>query len=136
MSRVEDQDGGGEPPASGGRGSAAAGLHHEPRRTRFSAAWVAIVVAVVLGAALVDFLAENTREVRVHFFSLSGQMPIAVALLASALAGAVVVVAVGVGRVAQLRLSLRRQRRRSAADVAGALDDGEGGKRGDASPGT
>jgi uncharacterized integral membrane protein len=38
-------------------------------------------------------------------------MPIAVALLAALLAGAIIVLAVGVGRVAQLRLTMRRQRK-------------------------
>ncbi len=81
------------------------------RHTRFSAAWAVAVVAVVVGVGLVDFIAQNTRDVRVNFFTASGTMPIAVALLAAALAGALVVVAIGVGRVTQLRLGLRRQRR-------------------------
>jgi len=82
------------------------------RHTRTSAAWAAVVVAVLFGVALIDFIAQNTRNVRIDFFSLSGRIPIAVALLAAALAGAVVVVAIGVGRVAQLRFNMRRQRRR------------------------
>ena len=86
------------------------------RHTRISAAWVSVVVAIVFGVALIDFIAQNTRDVRVHFFSVSGQMPVAVALLVAALSGAIVVVAVGVGRVAQLRLTMRRQRRRRDVD--------------------
>jgi uncharacterized integral membrane protein len=91
--------------------------HHEEgfRHTRTSAAWVAITVAVLFGVALIDFIAQNTRDVRLEFFSASGKIPIAVALLAAALSGAVVVLAIGVGRVAQLRLTMRRQRLRSAA---------------------
>jgi uncharacterized integral membrane protein len=86
------------------------------RHTRISAAWVSVVVAIVFGVALIDFIAQNTRDVRVDFFTVSGRMPIAVALLVAALAGAVVVVAVGIGRVAQLRLTMRRQRRRHEAE--------------------
>ncbi len=91
--------------------------HHEDgfRHTRTSAAWVAISVAALCGVALIDFIAQNTRDVRIEFFSTSGQIPIAVALLAAALAGAVVVLAIGIGRVAQLRLTMRRQRRRGVA---------------------
>ncbi len=85
------------------------------RHTRTSAAWVAITVAVLFGVALIDFIAQNTRDVRIEFFSTSGHIPIAVALLAAALAGAVVVLAIGIGRVAQLRLTMRRQRRRGPA---------------------
>jgi uncharacterized integral membrane protein len=56
--------------------------------------------------------------VRIEFFSTSGRIPIAVALLAAALAGAVVVLAIGVGRVTQLRLTMRRQRRHHEANEA------------------
>jgi uncharacterized integral membrane protein len=82
------------------------------RHTRISAAWVSVVVAIVFGVALIDFIAQNTEYVRVDFFAVSGRMPAAVALLVAALFGAIVVVAVGIGRVAQLRLTMRRQRRR------------------------
>jgi len=82
------------------------------RHTRTSAAWAAVVVAVIFGIALIDFIAQNTRHVRIEFFWASGRIPVAVALLGAALAGAVVVLAIGVGRVAQLRLKIRRQRRR------------------------
>jgi uncharacterized integral membrane protein len=83
------------------------------RHTRTSAAWVAISVAVLFGVALIDFIAQNTRDVRIEFFSANGHIPIAVALLAAALCGAIVVLAIGIGRVAQLRLNMRRQRRAS-----------------------
>jgi uncharacterized integral membrane protein len=86
------------------------------RHTRMSAAWVSVVVAIIFGVALIDFIAQNTRDVRIDFFSVSGRMPIAVALLVAALSGAIVVVAVGIGRVAQLRLTMRRQRRRHDAE--------------------
>jgi uncharacterized integral membrane protein len=86
------------------------------RHTRISAAWVSVVVAIIFGVALIDFIAQNTRDVHIDFFSVSGRMPIAVALLVAALSGAIVVVGVGVGRVAQLRLTMRRQRRRHDAE--------------------
>ena len=93
--------------------------HHDssdpaPRHTRISAAWVAVSVAVVFGVALIVFIAQNTRRVHIEFFTINAQVPVAVALLAAALAGAIVVLAIGVGRVTQLRLNLRRQRRRLA----------------------
>ena len=86
------------------------------RHTRTSAAWLSVVVAIVFGVALIDFIAQNTRDVHIEFFSASGRMPIAVALLVAALCGAIVVVAVGIGRVAQLRLTMRRQRRQHDAE--------------------
>jgi uncharacterized integral membrane protein len=87
---------------------------HEPevfRHTRTSAAWVATAIGVIVGVALIDFIAQNTRDVRIEFFGAHGQMPIAVALLAALVAGAIIVLAIGVGRVAQLRLAMRRQRK-------------------------
>jgi uncharacterized integral membrane protein len=90
------------------------------RHTRTSAAWVAIVIAVVFGVALIDFIAQNTRHVRIEFFWASGHIPVSVALLAAALLGAIVVVAVGVGRMAQLRLKIRRQRRGPKAKITDA----------------
>jgi uncharacterized integral membrane protein len=109
----DDGDGVSPPPVT----SAEPAKHHEEgfRHTRTSAAWVAITVAVLFGVALIDFIAQNTRDVRLEFFSASGKIPIAVALLAAALSGAVVVLAIGIGRVAQLRLTMRRQRRRHAS---------------------
>lgn len=89
--------------------------------TRTSAAWAGVIVAVLFGVALTDFIAQNTSDVRIEFFSAGGRLPIAVALLAAALAGAVVVLAIGVARVAQLRLNLRRQRQRLRAQGDGAL---------------
>lgn len=84
---------------------------HGVRHTRTSATWVATAVVVLFLVALIDFIAQNTRHVRIEFFGLHGTIPVAVALLAAAVAGAIVVLAIGVARVAQLRLSMRRTRR-------------------------
>jgi uncharacterized integral membrane protein len=78
------------------------------RHTRISGAWVAVGVAFVLGVALVDFIVQNTRSVKIEFFSATGHIPVAVALLAAALAGAFLVLAVGIARTTQLRLANRR----------------------------
>jgi uncharacterized integral membrane protein len=100
---------------SGGEIRTPAPIEHEPelvRHTRTSAAWVAVTVVVVFGVALIDFIAQNTRDVHIEFFGASGHIPVAVALLVAAVAGAIVVLAIGVGRVAQLRLNMRRDRKR------------------------
>ncbi|MGC2485185.1 MAG: lipopolysaccharide assembly protein LapA domain-containing protein [Acidimicrobiales bacterium] len=85
---------------------------HAVGHTRTSAAWVATAIVVLFLVALIDFIAQNTRHVRVEFFGIHGTIPVAVALLAAAVSGAIVVLAIGVARVAQLRLSMRRTRRR------------------------
>jgi len=92
----------------GRRGRRARANTDGARHTRISGAWVSVGVAVVLGAALIDFIVQNTRSVRVEFFAANGQIPVAVALLGAALAGAFLVLAVGVARTTQLRLANRR----------------------------
>jgi lipopolysaccharide assembly protein A len=79
------------------------------RRTRISRAWTAVAVMVVLGVALIAFLVQNTRSVHIKFFGASGHIPIAVALLAAALIGALIVLGVGIARTTQLRVAARRQ---------------------------
>jgi lipopolysaccharide assembly protein A len=82
------------------------------RHTRIGRAWVAVGVAAVLGVALVDFIVQNTRSVRIEFFSVSGQIPVAVALLGAALVGAFIVLTVGIARTTQLRIATRRGKKR------------------------
>ena len=74
-------------------------------------------MVVLFGVALIDFIAQNTRDVKIEFFSASGRIPIAVALLAAAVLGAILVLAIGIGRVAQLRLSMHRQRRQHKSEL-------------------
>ena len=81
------------------------GVHH----TRIGGVWADVAIAAVLGVALIDFIVQNTRSVRVEFFGANGQMPVAVALIGAALAGAFLVLAVGIARTTQLRLAARRQ---------------------------
>jgi uncharacterized integral membrane protein len=61
-----------------------------------------LIIGLILGIALVDFLVQNTRSVRIEFFSISGQVPIVVALLVAALAGAALSLIVGGARIRQL----------------------------------
>lgn len=92
------------------------------RHTRLSGAWAAVAVAVLLGIALIDFIVQNTRSVRIEFFAASGHVPLAVALLAAAVATAIVVLGVGLGRMAQLRLAVRRHRRRAQVRMGAPQD--------------
>ncbi len=81
-----------------------------------------MAVAVVLGVALIDFIVQNTRSVRVEFFAANGQMPVAVALLGAALAGAFLVLAVGIARTTQLRIANRRGKKREEQAASLAAD--------------
>jgi uncharacterized integral membrane protein len=83
-------------------------------RTRASSVWVAVVIGVVFLILLIDFIAQNNRKVPVHFLWMDGTVSEAVALVMSAVAGAVLVLAVGVARIIQLRVVGRRHNRAMA----------------------
>jgi uncharacterized integral membrane protein len=87
--------------------------------TRTSWTWIALIVGVVLGIALVDFLVQNTRSTEIEFFSASGHVPLTAALLVAALAGATLVLVVGGVRMIQLRRGVRA----SSATTAGVVAD-------------
>lgn len=80
------------------------------RRTRISAAWVGILVAIVVLVLLLIFILENLRDVNVTYLGASGQLPLGVALLFAAIGGALMVAMAGVARLTQLRLHARQRR--------------------------
>jgi uncharacterized integral membrane protein len=128
VSLIESQHGNDQPLESepekeprtkrGGRRTRQDGVRH----TRIGRAWVAVGVAAVLGVALVDFIVQNTRSVRIEFFSASGQIPVAVALLGAALVGAFIVLTVGIARTTQLRIATRRGKKREKRAESLATD--------------
>ena len=69
------------------------------------------MVGVVLLVLLLIFFVQNTHTTRIEFLGAHGQVPVAVALLAAAVVGALVVLAVGLGRTVQLRRAARSSRR-------------------------
>jgi uncharacterized integral membrane protein len=93
-----------------------------PRRTRISALWTGVAIAVILGVALVIFIVQNTRAVQVHFLGANGRVPVAVALLAAALVGAAIVLIAGVSRTTQIRLAARRRWKRKSSNDTGPTD--------------
>jgi uncharacterized integral membrane protein len=84
--------------------------------TRAAAAWFATAVALVILVLLIILILQNQSVVQVHYFGLSGSLPLGTALFIAAVAGAAVVAIVGVVRLTQLRLAARRTRRLAADD--------------------
>jgi uncharacterized integral membrane protein len=78
---------------------------------------VAVTVAVIFLVLLVIFIGQNNRSVPVYFLGANGHVSEAVALLASAVAGAVFVLAIGIARITQLRIRGRRHNRQMARQV-------------------
>jgi uncharacterized integral membrane protein len=83
---------------------------HQIRRTRTGGLWVAVTGAAIVLLLLLIFILQNGRQVQVSFFGLDGRLPLGVAMLLSAVAGALLVALLGSARIVQLRLVARRHR--------------------------
>ncbi len=88
-------------------------------RTKASALWTAVAAGLLSLVVILIFVAQNSGKVRIHFLMMDGAMPLGVALLVSALLGALLMLAIGTVRILQLRrmakrpeLMERRRRRR------------------------
>ena len=100
------------------------------QRTRAGRVWLMLVPSLVFLILLIVFIAENGQHVEVKFFGASGDISLAVALLASAVAGALIVLLIGSVRILQLRLATHRHqrgavRRAKAASDSAAASGGE-----------
>jgi lipopolysaccharide assembly protein A len=100
--------------ASSARGPA---RHHKLRRTRAGGLWVGMTLAAVVLLLLLVFILENGQQADVGYFGVHGHLPLGVALLLAAGAGALLVVIPGSARIMQLRRTARRHR---AVDIAAA----------------
>jgi lipopolysaccharide assembly protein A len=79
------------------------------RRSRFGGLWIGMIVAAVILVLLLIFVLQNSQNVQVDYFGLSGQLPLAVAILLGVAAGALLVALPGTLRILQLRKTIRRQ---------------------------
>jgi uncharacterized integral membrane protein len=91
--------------------------HHRIRRTRAGGVWVALAVSAVVLILLLIFILENLKRADISLFGAHMSLPIGVALLLAAAAGALIVVIPGTARIVQLRMTARRHRR---VDAQGA----------------
>jgi len=91
-----------DPPAS-----TAAGRRRVPR-TRTSGAYKSMLAGAVVLALLLIFILENTKSVKISYLGESSHMPLGVALLLAAVAGALLVGIVGGVRILQLRRRVKR----------------------------
>lgn len=97
-------------PDGGRPASPPAAVPRKVERTRVSMLWTAVAVGLVVLAAILIFIAQNSARVRVHFLTADGELPLGVALLFAALLGAILVLAIGSVRMLQLRRVARRRR--------------------------
>jgi uncharacterized integral membrane protein len=101
----------------------AAPEHHVVRRTRAGGVWVALALSAIVLLLLLVFILENQQSADISYFGVHGHLPLGVALLLAAVAGALLVVISGSARIMQLRVTARRHR---SADAAAAHARGSG----------
>jgi uncharacterized integral membrane protein len=89
-------------------------VHHKVRRTRAGGVWVTLAVSAVVLILLLVFILGNLKRADVSIFGAHADLPLGVALLLSALAGAIIVIIPGTGRIVQLRRIAHRHRQADA----------------------
>jgi uncharacterized integral membrane protein len=80
------------------------------RPTRIGAAWVALIVAAIVLIFLLIFIVQNSGPVQISYFGFEGTMPLGVAMLFAAVAGALTAGLLGTVRILQMRKKARRER--------------------------
>ncbi|RJQ79690.1 DUF1049 domain-containing protein [Pseudonocardiaceae bacterium YIM PH 21723] len=80
----------------------------EVKHTRTAGVWAAAITGTLLLILLLVFILQNQTQVTVTFLAWEGQLPVAVAMLFSATAGALLIALIGAARIMQLRRTARR----------------------------
>ncbi|ONI80542.1 hypothetical protein ALI22I_45485 [Saccharothrix sp. ALI-22-I] len=96
------------PPAAPDKPDLGAGQPVKLKPTRISGTWVAVLASIVVLIVLLVFILQNLTDATVHFLGAAGTLPLGVALLFAAIAGAIVVALVGAARIMQLRRQAKR----------------------------
>ena len=91
---------------------AAAPVRRRRLRTSISSVRTALIVSVLALIVLVVFIIQNADAVKISFFGAQVRVSLAVALLIALIAGALLMAAAGTARITQLRMVMRRDRRR------------------------
>lgn len=78
------------------------------RPTRIGAAWVALIVAAIVLIFLLIFIVQNSGPVQIRYFGFEGTIPLGVAMLFAAIAGALTAALLGTVKILQLRKKNRQ----------------------------
>ncbi|EFC79917.1 lipopolysaccharide assembly LapA domain-containing protein [Parafrankia sp. EUN1f] len=84
---------------------------HVLRSTRTSRTWTAAILFTLLLVVILIFVLQNDQRISVSFLWFNGHLPLAVAMLFAAIAGALLIAIPGTGRIYQLRRIARRQQK-------------------------
>ena len=78
------------------------------KRTRVGAAWIALIVGIIVMVLLLIFILQNLDSTPVSLLFWEFNLPLGVALLLAAIAGAVIMAVVGGWRILQIRRVAKR----------------------------
>ena len=84
--------------------------------TKTSRAWIRLLPVLVVLVVILVFVFQNPKDVKVSLFTISGTLPLSVALLGAVILGALMVLALGSVRIFQLRKQVHRKRERREKD--------------------
>lgn len=119
-----------EPPAAiPPQPRAPTGTHHRLHRTRMGVVWAGLALSAVVLLLLLVFILENGQSATVSYFGAHGHLPLGVALLLAAVAGALLVTIPSAGRILQLRRTAHRHRRIDSTRQGAATPGGQPGDR-------
>ncbi|HJB10388.1 MAG TPA: DUF1049 domain-containing protein [Candidatus Brachybacterium merdavium] len=103
------------PPAEPGRdrpGGREAGPEAEPRSGgRTAGLWISLILGAIVLILLLIFIIQNNVPTRFEYFTAQFQLPLGVAMLLAAIAGALVMALVGSVRMVQMSWTIRRMRK-------------------------
>ncbi len=99
-----------ETPRAAGPSPHPSGIDERGRvqRGKVSAVWTGVIVSALLLIALIIFIAQNSRQVSIHFLGFAGHISLGLALLIAAVGSVLLVAIPGTLRIVQLRRALRK----------------------------
>lgn len=78
---------------------------------RTAGVWVALILGAIVLIALLIFVIQNNVSTPFQYFGAEFSLPLGVAMLLAAVAGALVMALVGSVRMIQMSMTIRRQRK-------------------------
>lgn len=98
------------PPAATGRKSTdRTRRRKDVGSSRVGNAWIALIIAAILGIILLIFIIQNSESANVEMLFWNFSLPLGVTILLSVIAGALVMALVGGVRIMQLRRAVHKE---------------------------
>ncbi|WP_280419088.1 LapA family protein [Nocardia carnea] len=96
-------------PASTGRKTTDKARRKSAGSSRVGNAWIALIIAAILGIVLLIFIIQNSESADVEMLFWNFSLPLGVTILLSVIAGALVMALVGGVRIMQLRRAVHKE---------------------------